>query len=229
MHCLVLLTCRHVNLWGATTTDESAMRGGGGHESAYSPNRWTDFDAILTRNTSKEPVWAKEVQWGFSKFPQNCFTPKRSKHPSPCIYLDFDPLSLATFMRRSLLVWKPRRWLCACRREKFWFWPAWGSEKNSSNAKHFTYEQHECELILISTSYPLAKLMRHTPFECLLDSTVDKRFVCFLSQKFIKCETFPILSCLQVCELLLISTCYPWAKLMRHTSFEMSYRLTMLR
>ena len=69
------------------------------------------------------------------------------------------------------------------------------------------------ELLLISACYPLAKLMRHSLFECLEDdgaAAVVKRFDLDLggvTQHF-KTPNIPILSCLLECELLLISTCY---------------------
>ena len=43
-------------------------------------------EPIFTHNTSKEPVWAKEVPFGGQKFSQKFFDPKRGqKPPFPCI------------------------------------------------------------------------------------------------------------------------------------------------
>jgi len=67
--------------------------------------------------------------------------------------------------------------------------------------------------------------MRHSLFESLEDggaAAVEKLFDFDLggSRKIVKFLTFPTLSCVHECELLLISTCYPPAKLMRHSLFE---------
>jgi hypothetical protein len=43
-------------------------------------------EPIFTHDTSKEPVWAKEVPFGGQKFFQKFFDPKRGqKPPFPCI------------------------------------------------------------------------------------------------------------------------------------------------
>jgi hypothetical protein len=43
-------------------------------------------EPIFTHNTSKEPVWAKEVPFGGQKFWKKFFDPKRGqKPPFPCV------------------------------------------------------------------------------------------------------------------------------------------------